>query len=132
MSLYNSGKIPSCKIVCSLCVRISLFHRIPLYFVETSVFNNEGNKPFASIFERGSVEIWRTDADQGIHFSFQESTLFFAVHTDLSSLSTFRCVSNKLCFVMSSVLPSSVSDSKQTDFLPTQCRRTIPEFAKIF
>jgi hypothetical protein len=57
---------------------------------------------------------------------------FFAVRTDLSSLSTFRCVSNKLCFVMSSVLPSSVSDSKQTDFLPTQCRRTTPDFVKMF
>ena len=39
---------------------------------------------------------------------------------------------NKLCFVMSSVLPSSVSDSKQTDFLPTQCRRTTPDFVKLF
>ena len=69
MTLYNSGKIPSCKIVCSLCVRISLSHHMPLYFLETSVLNNEGNKPFVSIFERGSVEIWRTNADQGIRFS---------------------------------------------------------------
>jgi hypothetical protein len=132
MSSNNSGKIPACKIVCSLCVRMSLSRHMPLYFVQTSVLNNEGNKPFASIFGRGSVEIWRTDADQGIHFSSQESTLFFAVRTDLSSLSTFRYVSNKLCFIVSSVLPYSVSDSKQTDFLPTQCRRTIPDFAKIF
>jgi hypothetical protein len=132
MSLYNSGKIPSCKIVCSLCVRIFLSHHMPLYFLETSVLNNEGNKPFASIFERGYVEIWRTDADQVIHFSSQVSTLLFAIRTYLSLLSTFRRVSNELCFVMSSVLPSSVSDSKQTDFLPTQCRRTTPEFVKLF
>jgi hypothetical protein len=132
MTLYNSGKIPSCNIVCSLCVGMSLSHHMPLYFLETSVLNNEGNKPFASIFERGSFEIWRTDADQRIHFWSQESILFFAVRTDLSLSSTFRCVSNKLCFVMSSVLPSSVSDSKQTDFLPTQWRRTTPDFVKMF
>jgi len=132
MSLYNSGKIPSYKILCSLCVRISLSHHIPLYFLETSVLNNEGNKPFTSIFERVSVKIWGTDADQGIQFSSQKSTLFFAVRANLSSSAKFRCVSNKPCFVMLFVLPSSVSDSKRTDFLPTQCRRTTSDFVNCF
>ena len=132
MSLYNSGKIPSYKILCSLCVRISLSHHMLLYFLETSVLNNEGNKPFTSIFERGSVKIWRTDSDQGIQFLSQKSTLFFAVRANLSSSATFKCVSNKPCFVMSFVLPSSVSHSKRTDFLPSQCRRTTPDFVKLF
>jgi len=133
MPLYNPGKIPSYKTVSSLCVRISLSHHMPLYFLETSVLNNEGNKPFASIFERGSVEIWRTDADQGIHFSSQKSTFLFLQFV-MSCLHYQRSGAflNKLCFVMSSVLPSSVSDSKQTDFLPTQCRRTTPDFVKLF
>lgn len=52
-------------------------HHMPLYFLDTSVLNNEGNKPFTSIFERGSVKIWRTDANQGIQFSSQKKASCF-------------------------------------------------------